>query len=45
MAITAAAVVGVVRIAARIYAGALLSQGSRIRLRQAWRASRELAGR
>ncbi len=43
--VTVAAVVGVVRVAARIYSGALLAQGSRIRLRQAWRASRELAGR
>ena len=43
--VTLAAVVGVVRVAARIYSGALLAQGSRIKLRQAWRASRELAGR
>jgi ABC-2 type transport system permease protein len=45
VAVTLAAVVGVVRIAARIYSGALLAQGSRIKLRQAWRASGELAGR
>jgi ABC-2 type transport system permease protein len=45
VAVTLAAVVGVVRIAARIYAGALLAQGSRIKLRQAWRASKELVGR
>lgn len=45
IAITVAAVVAVVRIAARIYAGALLSQGSRIKVRQAWKASGELVGR
>ena len=45
IAVTLAAVVGVVRMAARIYSGALLAQGSRIKLRQAWRASGELAGR
>ena len=44
-AITLATVVFVVRLAARIYAGALLAQGSRIKLRQAWKASGELAGR
>lgn len=44
VAITAGAVVAVVRVAARIYAGALLAQGSRIGLRQAWRAAGELAG-
>ncbi|HEX5630064.1 MAG TPA: ABC transporter permease [Acidimicrobiia bacterium] len=45
VAITTAAVVVVVRIAARIYAGALLAQGGRIGLRRAWRAAGELAGR
>ena len=43
--ITGAAVVGVVRVAARIYAGALLAQGGRIGLRRAWKAAGELAGR
>ena len=43
--ITTAAVVAVVRTAARIYAGALLAQGGRIGLRRAWRAAGELAGR
>jgi ABC-2 type transport system permease protein len=43
--ITIGAVVVVVRIAARIYAGALLAQGSRIGLRRAWRAAGELAAR
>lgn len=45
VAITTAAVVVVVRIAARIYAGALLAQGGRIGLRRAWRAAGELTGR
>ncbi|HAX81466.1 MAG TPA: hypothetical protein DCY40_02725 [Actinobacteria bacterium] len=45
LAVTAAAVVVVVRLAARIYAGALLSQGSRIGLRRAWRAAGELSAR
>ncbi len=45
VAITTAAVVAVVRISARIYAGALLAQGGRIGLRRAWRAAGELAGR
>jgi ABC-2 type transport system permease protein len=45
LAVTAGAVVGVVRIAARIYAGALLAQGSRIGWRRAWRSAGELAAR
>jgi len=45
LAVTAAAVVVVVRIAARIYAGGLLAQGSRIGWRRAWRAAGELAAR
>ncbi len=43
--ITLLAVIGVVRIAARIYAGALLAAGSRVKIRQAWKAAGELAGR
>jgi ABC-2 type transport system permease protein len=43
--ITIGAVIAVVRLAARIYAGALLAQGGRIKLRRAWRAAGELAGR
>jgi ABC-2 type transport system permease protein len=45
LAVTIAAVVMVVRTAARIYAGALLAQGGRIGLRRAWRAAGELAAR
>lgn len=45
LVVTAAAVIVVARLAARIYAGALLSQGSRIGLRRAWRAAGELAAR
>lgn len=45
LVVTAAAVVVVARLAARIYAGALLSQGSRMGLRRAWRAAGELAAR
>lgn len=44
VALTAAATYGVIRLAARIYAGALLSASGRVKLRQAWRASKELAG-
>ena len=43
--ITAAAIAVVVRLAARIYAGAILTAGGKVKLRQAWRASAELAGR
>ena len=45
MVITMAAIVIVVRLAARIYAGAILSGGGRMKPLQAWRASRELASR
>ena len=38
-----AAVYGVVRLAARVYAGALLSSGARLGWRQAWRAARHAA--
>jgi ABC-2 type transport system permease protein len=45
-AIMSLAVVGVVRLAARVYAGALLSAGARVKLREAWRTAGELvAGR
>jgi ABC-2 type transport system permease protein len=36
------AVVGVVRLSARIYAGALLAAGGRVKIREAWRAAGEL---
>ncbi|MEE9581516.1 MAG: ABC transporter permease [Acidimicrobiia bacterium] len=40
------AVVAVVRLAARVYAGALLASGGRVKIRDAWRAAAELtAGR
>lgn len=39
-------VVAVVRLAARVYAGALLASGGRVKIRDAWRAAEELtAGR
>jgi ABC-2 type transport system permease protein len=41
-AVMAAAVYGVVRLAARVYAGALLSSGARLGWRQAWRAARHV---
>lgn len=41
--IMCATVVGVVRIAARVYAGALLAAGGRIKIREAWNAAGELA--
>lgn len=44
VAIMVLAVIGTTRLAARIYAGALLTGGARVKLRQAWRASGELAG-
>lgn len=37
-------VVVVVRLAARVYAGALLTAGGRVKLREAWRAAGELVG-
>ncbi len=41
-----ATVVGVIRLAARVYAGALLAAGGRVRILDAWRAAAELtAGR
>jgi ABC-2 type transport system permease protein len=43
-ALMVAAVYGVVRLAARVYAGALLSGGARLRWRQAWKAARHMAG-
>jgi len=45
VALTMAAIAVVVRLAARVYAGALLGAGSRMKLRQAWRAAGELAAR
>ncbi|HSG78683.1 MAG TPA: ABC transporter permease [Acidimicrobiia bacterium] len=39
-----AATVGVVRLAARIYTGAILRSGARIKLRDAWRSARDMAG-
>jgi ABC-2 type transport system permease protein len=40
------AVIAVIRLAARVYAGALLSAGSRVKIREAWSAAGELvAGR
>lgn len=41
-AIMVAAVYGVVRLAARVYTGALLSSGARLGWRQAWRAARHV---
>jgi hypothetical protein len=38
-----AAVYAVVRLAARVYAGALLSSGARLGWRQAWRSARHAA--
>ena len=35
-------VVAVVRLAARVYAGALLASGGRVKIRDAWRAAEEL---
>lgn len=43
--LTVVAVVAVIRLAARIYAGAILSAGARMKPLQAWRASGELAHR
>jgi ABC-2 type transport system permease protein len=43
--ITAVTVVLVVRLAARVYAGAILAAGGRVKVGQAWRAAKELAGR
>jgi len=45
LAIMLVAIAGVVRLAARIYAGALLASGGRLKIRQAWKAAGELAGR
>lgn len=42
VAIMVIAVVAVVRLAARVYAGALLAAGGRVKLRDAWRAAGEL---
>ncbi len=39
------AVVGVIRVAARVYAGALLASGGRVRIRAAWRSAGELTAR
>lgn len=41
-AVMLAAIVFVVRVAARIYAGALLASGGRVRIREAWRSAGEL---
>jgi ABC-2 type transport system permease protein len=43
VAIMVAAVFGVVRLAARVYAGALLAAGGRVKIRDAWRSAGELA--
>jgi ABC-2 type transport system permease protein len=43
VAVTVIGTVLVIRIAARIYAGGLLSAGGRVKLRQAWKAAGELA--
>jgi ABC-2 type transport system permease protein len=43
VAIMVAAVYGVIRFAARVYAGALLTSGARLGWRQAWRAARDVA--
>jgi ABC-2 type transport system permease protein len=43
VAVTVIGTVLVIRIAARIYAGGLLSSGGRVKLRQAWKAAGELA--
>lgn len=45
VALTAAATYGVIRLAARIYAGGLLAGGGRVKVRQAWKAAGELVGR
>ena len=44
-AVMAAAVYGMVRLTARVYAGALLTSGARVGWRQAWRAARHMAAR
>lgn len=44
LAITSATIVGVIRLAARVYTGALLKTGARVSWRQAWRAARDVAG-
>ncbi|MEX1207590.1 MAG: ABC transporter permease [Acidimicrobiia bacterium] len=43
VAMTVIGTVLVIRVAARIYAGGLLSSGGRVKLRQAWKAAGELA--
>lgn len=43
VAVMLLAIVGVAKLAARIYAGALLAGGGKVKIRQAWRDSRELA--
>ncbi len=45
VAIMVGAVLGVVRLSARIYAGALLASGGRVKLGDAWRAAGELTAR
>ena len=44
-ALTVAGIVAVVRVAARVYAGGILLSGGKIKLRRAWKAAGELAGR
>jgi ABC-2 type transport system permease protein len=39
-----AAIYGVITVAARVYTGALLQTGARVKARQAWRAARDVAG-
>ena len=43
VAIMVTAVYGVIRLAARVYAGGLLAGGARLGWRQAWRAARHVA--
>lgn len=44
LVITCATIVGVIRLAARVYTGALLKTGARVSWRQAWRTARDVAG-
>jgi len=44
LAVMVAAIYGVIAAAARIYRGALLQSGARVRVRQAWRSARDVAG-
>jgi ABC-2 type transport system permease protein len=44
LVVTCATIVGVIRLAARVYTGALLKTGARVSWRQAWRTARDVAG-